>query len=75
VLQKIVIDTTPKTTTNELKRPLLNPPSVHALIKLSKYIPEGTVNPDILLPGSLNAKNNIEKNGYNTIIDPIKNIE
>ena len=60
---------------NELNIPFLKPPSVHALIKLSKYIPDGIVKPEILFPGSLKAKNKIEKNGYKTIIEPIKKIE
>ena len=66
-----VIPTTKITTINEVNRAVSNPPPFHALIKLSKYIPLGIVKPDILLPGSLNARNKIEKKGYNTKIEPI----
>ena len=75
MLQRTAIDTTAITMIKEFKSPLANPPPVHALMKLSKYIPEGTVKPDTLVPGSLKAKKRIEIKGYNTMIDPNINIE
>ena len=67
--------TTPTTTIKEENKPVLKPPPVQAFIKLSKYIPVGNVNPETRVPGSLKAKNNIEKKGYSTIKQPNKKIE
>ena len=72
MLQIKVIPTTNTTTTNDENRAVSNPPPFQALIKLSKYIPFGIVKPDILLPGSLNARNKIETKGYNTKKVPVK---
>jgi len=74
-LQRIVMETTPITTTNDEYSPELKFPPDQAFMKLSKYIPVGIVNPETLVPGSLKARKRIEKNGYKTRMHPKIKIE